>query len=76
VKVMRVNEAKEGPMLVADALPQPQPGEGEVLIRVRASGVTPTELLWYLTTHTKDGGACTSAVGVWKSTRSLSEHLN
>src|SRR4029077_19797054 len=35
---------------------------GELLIRVRATGVTPTELLWYTTTHTKQGGARTRAV--------------
>jgi NADPH:quinone reductase-like Zn-dependent oxidoreductase len=62
VKVMAVNNAKQGPILIASALPQPQPGEGELLIRVRATGVTPTELLWYTTTHTKQGGARTRAV--------------
>jgi NADPH:quinone reductase-like Zn-dependent oxidoreductase len=62
VKVMAVNNAKQGPMLIASALPQPQPGEGELLIRVRATGVTPTELLWYPTSHTKQGGARTRAV--------------
>jgi NADPH:quinone reductase-like Zn-dependent oxidoreductase len=59
---MAVNNAKQGPILIASALPQPQPGEGELLIRVRATGVTPTELLWYPTTHTKQGGARTRAV--------------
>lgn len=42
-------------MLIAAELPQPIPGGGEVLIRVRAAGVTPTELLWDPTSHTKDG---------------------
>jgi NADPH:quinone reductase-like Zn-dependent oxidoreductase len=59
---MEVNSAKQSPVLVATALPQPQPGEGEVLIRVRASGVTPSELAWYPTTHTKEGTARTHAV--------------
>src|SRR5215468_6143563 len=59
---MTVNDAKQGPVLIASALPQPQPGDGELLIRVRATGVTPTELLWYPTTHTKGGGARTGAV--------------
>jgi NADPH:quinone reductase-like Zn-dependent oxidoreductase len=62
VKAMAVNNAKQGPILIASALPQPQPGEGELLIRVRATGVTPTELLWYPTTHTKQGGTRTRAV--------------
>ena len=62
MKAMRVNNAQQGPILVAASLPQPQPGDGELLIRVRATGVTPTELLWYPTTHTKAGGARTGAV--------------
>ncbi len=62
MKAMRVNNAQHGPILVAASLTQPQPGDGELLIRVRATGVTPTELLWYPTTHTKAGGARTGAV--------------
>src|SRR5262249_34931169 len=59
---MTVNNAKQGPVLVASTLDQPQPGEGELLIRVRATGVTPTELLWYPTTHKKDAAPRTRAV--------------
>src|SRR5262245_58627452 len=59
---MRVNNAQPGPILVAAALPQPQPRDGELLIRVRATGVTPTELLWYPTTHTREGGTRAGAV--------------
>lgn len=33
----------------------PTCGEGEILIRVHAAAVTPSELLWSPTTHTKDG---------------------
>jgi NADPH:quinone reductase-like Zn-dependent oxidoreductase len=62
VKAMRVNDAERGPVLIASTLPQPQPAEGEISIRVRAAGVTPTELLWYPTTHTKQGTARTQAV--------------
>src|SRR5215475_8948957 len=62
MKAMRMSNAQQGPILVAASLPQPQPGDGELLIRVRATGVTPTELLWYPTTHTKEGGTRTSAV--------------
>src|SRR5436305_3589034 len=35
--------------------PTPRPGPGEVLVRVRAAGVTPTELLWAPTWTTRDG---------------------
>ena len=33
-----------------------------MLIRVKATGVTPTELHWYPTTHTKDGAERTGAI--------------
>jgi NADPH:quinone reductase-like Zn-dependent oxidoreductase len=62
VRAMRVNKEQQGPIPIAAALAQPQPGDGELLIRVRATGVTPTELLWYPTTHTKEGRARTRAV--------------
>jgi NADPH:quinone reductase-like Zn-dependent oxidoreductase len=55
MKAMQVNHADRGPLLIATELSQPEPGEGELLIRVRAVGVTPTELNWYPTTHAKDG---------------------
>ncbi len=55
MKAMQVNNSTPGPALIASELPPPQPGEGELLIRVRAAGVTPTELGWYPTTHTKEG---------------------
>lgn len=52
---MQVNPSTQGPTLIAAELPQPQPAAGEVLIRVHAAGVTPTELGWYPTTQAKDG---------------------
>ena len=48
--------------LVEERVPQPQPGSGELLIRVYAAGVTPTELLWYPTSHTKTGEKRSRAV--------------
>jgi NADPH:quinone reductase-like Zn-dependent oxidoreductase len=62
MKAMRINDAQPGPLLIAATLTQPQPGDDELLIRVRAAGVTPTELLWYPTTHTKTGEVRTGAV--------------
>ena len=35
--------------------PKPSPKAGEVLVRVRAAGVTPTELLWVTSRTTKSG---------------------
>jgi NADPH:quinone reductase-like Zn-dependent oxidoreductase len=36
-------------------VPRPNPGKEELLIKVNAAGVTPSELSWYPTTHTKEG---------------------
>jgi NADPH:quinone reductase-like Zn-dependent oxidoreductase len=41
--------------LVAREVAIPHPAANQVLIRVHAAGVTPTELLWYPTTHVKTG---------------------
>ena len=61
VKRMHLTDSS-APALVEEDVPQLQPGPGELLIRVHAAGVTPTELLWYPTTHTKGGGKRTNAV--------------
>ena len=50
------------PGLVRAELDLPVPATGELLIRVHAAGVTPTELSWYPTTHQRDGGRRTLAV--------------
>jgi NADPH:quinone reductase-like Zn-dependent oxidoreductase len=55
VKVMRLNDSAQRPALVEEEVAQPQPGRGEVLVRVYAAGVTPTEILWYPTSHSKTG---------------------
>jgi NADPH:quinone reductase-like Zn-dependent oxidoreductase len=49
-----VNDA-DPPQLIEQNVPTPQPGPGELLIQVHAAGITPTELLWYPTSHTKKG---------------------
>ena len=41
---------------------RPIPARGEVTIQIKAAGVTPTELLWYPTTHKKDGQERIAAV--------------
>jgi NADPH:quinone reductase-like Zn-dependent oxidoreductase len=51
-----------GADLVASDDPVPVPGDGEVLVRVHAAGITPTEVSWYPTSHNKDGSARTGAV--------------
>jgi NADPH:quinone reductase-like Zn-dependent oxidoreductase len=56
MKAIRLH-ARGGPeSLRFDDAPTPRPGAGEVLVRVRAAAVTPTELLWATTWATRDGG--------------------
>jgi NADPH:quinone reductase-like Zn-dependent oxidoreductase len=55
MRVMQVVESAQGIGLVAGDLARPKPGRGEVLIGVRAAGVTRTEMQWYPTTHSKSG---------------------
>ena len=57
MKAMQVNKADQGPVLIPVELDKPEAGRGEILVRVHAAGVTPTELLWSTTTHTKSGAA-------------------
>jgi NADPH:quinone reductase-like Zn-dependent oxidoreductase len=42
--------------------PAPIPAKGEVLVRVRAAGIIPTEAQWYPTHHTRTGEKRTGAV--------------
>jgi NADPH:quinone reductase-like Zn-dependent oxidoreductase len=51
MKVVRLSQAG----LAFDEAPLPEPGPGELLIRVHAAGVTPTELSRYPTMHQKSG---------------------
>jgi len=53
--VLCIRVTKSGTQLEQSEAPQPQPGKGEVLVRVRAAGVTPTELQWSPTTQTREG---------------------
>ncbi len=55
MRVWRLNESAPPPGLVLEEIPKPQPGPGEILVRIRAAGVIPTELQWYPTTHTSTG---------------------
>ena len=62
MKVMRLADSAQATALVADDIPQPRPQRGELLIRVHAVGLTPTEPLWSPTTHTQDGGKRSGAI--------------
>jgi NADPH:quinone reductase-like Zn-dependent oxidoreductase len=48
--------------LVVGEMPTPHPVNDELLIRVKAAGVTPTELSWYPTVHTKEGTSRVNAI--------------
>src|SRR5437764_1357163 len=55
MKAVRLH-ARGGPGAIRfEDAPVPRPGPGEVLIRVRAAAVAPTELLWAPTWTTRDG---------------------
>jgi NADPH:quinone reductase-like Zn-dependent oxidoreductase len=55
VKAFCVIDSVTSGGLAEEEIPVPQPRPDELLIRVCAAGVTPTELRWYPTTHRKDG---------------------
>jgi NADPH:quinone reductase-like Zn-dependent oxidoreductase len=57
MKAMQVNTPDQRPVLILVELQKPEAGLGEIVVHVHAAGVTPTELLWYTTTHTKSGTA-------------------
>ncbi len=52
---MHVTDSAKLPALIENDVPAPKPGEGEVLVRVHAAGITPTELAWYPTSHDRKG---------------------
>lgn len=62
MRTMRVSDAAHGPVLIEADIPRPQPGKGELLVRVHAVGVTSKELIWYPTTHNKNGETRSRAV--------------
>jgi NADPH:quinone reductase-like Zn-dependent oxidoreductase len=43
---MRFNDSSDASALIAGTAPVPEPSCGELLIRIHAAGVTPTELRW------------------------------
>jgi NADPH:quinone reductase-like Zn-dependent oxidoreductase len=62
MKAWRYTDSPSTAGLTLDEVERPEPGPGELLIRVHAAGVTPTERAWRPTTHRKDGGPRTRAV--------------
>lgn len=62
MKAMLLSDTAEPPILIEEEIPRPRPGRGELLIKVYAGGVTSKELLWYPTTHDRNGEARQRAV--------------
>ena len=55
MKAFCFNDSVSDSALVERELPVPQVTAAEVLVRIHAVGVTPTEMGWYPTTHTQAG---------------------
>jgi NADPH:quinone reductase-like Zn-dependent oxidoreductase len=62
MRVMQIVQTPQGIALQPSERPVPKPRPGELLIRVRAAGVTPTELEWQPTTHNPDGSPRKNAI--------------
>ena len=57
MKAIRIHGRGGSDHLVYEDAPQPQPGPGEVLVRVSATGVIANELKWNETYETKDAAS-------------------
>jgi NADPH:quinone reductase-like Zn-dependent oxidoreductase len=62
MKAMQVHEAPNGLTLHPSQVSQPTPRKTDVLIRVHAAGIIPTELEWEPTTQTKTGARRSNAI--------------
>lgn len=55
MKAIRLHKTTGPEAFAYEDAPQPRPGAGEVLVKVYATAVTPTEFIWYPTTNTLTG---------------------
>jgi hypothetical protein len=62
MKAWQCDDSWPVPGLFQANIEPPRPARGELLIRVHAAGVTPTELQWFPTTHTKSGAPRAHAI--------------
>lgn len=56
MKAIRLNQVGGPESLRCEDAPKPTPNDNQVLVRVHATAITPTEFAWYPTFHTPDGG--------------------
>ena len=55
MKAIRLYGSRDGQDVVLEEVPVPEASPGEVLVRVHAAAITPGELQWYPTWHTRQG---------------------
>ena len=55
MKAIYLNQKTGAESLIFGDMVKPQPKAGEVLVKVHATAITPTELQWYPTFHTSSG---------------------
>jgi hypothetical protein len=71
MKIMCFNDSAEAPGLIDATIETPLQTSGEVLIRVQAAGVTPTELSWYPTTPESSGKRRAAGRLSWRPRRNF-----
>ena len=69
MNALRLVRSVPEPLLVEGEMPRPQPQPGEVVVRVHAVAVTPTELLWYSVTRARANN------GYSKETLAVFDHI-
>ncbi|HXC97180.1 MAG TPA: NADP-dependent oxidoreductase [Edaphobacter sp.] len=62
MKAIQLHETSNGPTLQLADVAQPVPGKADVLVRVHAAGIIPTELEWQPTIQTKSGAKRSNAI--------------
>jgi NADPH:quinone reductase-like Zn-dependent oxidoreductase len=56
MRAIRLHQVSGSEALLYEDAPKPSPKDDEVLVRVHATAITPTEFAWYPTFHTPEGG--------------------
>ena len=56
MKAIRLRQVGGPESLRCEDAPKPSPKDNQVLVRVHAAAITPTEFAWYPTFHTSEGG--------------------
>jgi NADPH:quinone reductase-like Zn-dependent oxidoreductase len=55
MRAIRLHQVGGSEALLFEDAPKPSPKDNQVLVRVHATAITPTEFAWYPTFHTPDG---------------------